>query len=97
MKWLGDKLKNLLAERGLTQEAFSDKVGVSRQTFSEWVKGQVPKGGHLLKLCRVLDIEPGSLFVDDTPLRVPVHRTRGAVKRSPERDRPRRGKPQSSS
>lgn len=87
MKWLGDKLKDLLAERGLTQEAFSEKVGVSRQTFSEWVKGQVPKGSHLLTLCRVLDIEPGSLFEDDTPLLVPAHRTRGAAKRTPERDR----------
>lgn len=87
MKWLGDKLKNLLAERGLTQEAFSEMVGVSRQTYSEWVKGQVPKGSHLLKLCRVLKIEPDFLFQDDTPLLVPAHRTRGVAKRTPARDR----------
>ena len=87
MKWLGDKLKNLLVERGLTQEAFSEMVGVSRQTYSEWVKGQVPKGSHLIKLCRVLDIEPDSLFIEVAPLIVPSHRTRRTAKRPPDRVR----------
>lgn len=84
MKWLGDKLKKLLAERGLTQAAFSEMVGVSRQTYSEWVKGQVPKGSHLLKLSKVLEIEPDLLFQDDTVLPVPV-RDRDSTRRSPRR------------
>lgn len=87
MQWLGDKLKELLTTRGLTQEEFSARVSVSRVTVSEWLKGQVPKGTHLLTICRVLDVAPDSLFEDDTSPLVPAHRTRGVAKRTPERDR----------
>jgi transcriptional regulator with XRE-family HTH domain len=79
--------KDLVSKHGLTQEAFSDRIGVSRQTFADWTNGQVPKGSHLLAICRILDVEPETLFEVDAPLLVPAHRTRRAAKRTPERDR----------
>lgn len=86
MRWRGEVLKRVVTQKNLTQEAFSAKVGVTRQTFIEWTKGQVPKGNHLLALCRVLAVAPASLFTEDVPLMVPAHRTRRKAKRTAERD-----------
>ncbi len=84
MQWQGDRLRARVEERELTQEAFSAAVGVSRQAYSAWVRGQTPKGLHLLRICRALGVPAESFFVDDA-IRVPAHRTRRAAKATPER------------
>ena len=81
MQWNGERLKKICEERGFTRIQLAERLETSRQTVHSWLAGQVPKGHHLLKLCRVLDIEPIGLF--DAPpvaVSVPVHRAKANVK-----------------
>ncbi len=81
MQWLGGKLKEMVSAKGLTQNSFGAALGVSRQTVVDWCKGQVPKGNHLLAICRLLDSEPTSFFAEESAnVRVPLHRQRGVAK-----------------
>lgn len=64
MEWQGNILKERLAGAGITQAALAEAAGVSRQTVVDWIKGQVPKGSHLLVICDTLDIDPAVLFVE---------------------------------
>jgi len=64
MKWLGDKLKELLKQAGITQVALAENLGVSRQTVVDWIKGQVPKGTHLLGIIDLLEADVDLLFED---------------------------------
>ena len=78
MRWQGAKLKALVAERGYTQEAFSKRVGVSRQAFSAWVRGKVPKGLHLLRICRDLGVQV-EVFFEDTIMKPLARKTNGTA------------------
>jgi len=76
MFWRGERLKELVDASGMSQTRFSEAIGVSRQTFVDWAtKNQIPKGNHLLKICRILGIAPEELF-EENPLAVlvPAHR-----------------------
>lgn len=78
MKWEGSKLKELARDKRLSLQALAAAVGVSRQTINDWIKGQVPKGNHLLLLCRLLGTNPGMFFSGEPEdeISVPIHRQR---------------------
>ena len=78
MKWEGSKLKELARGKRLSLQALAAAVGVSRQTINDWIKGQVPKGNHLLLLCRLLGTNPGMFFSGEPEdeISVPIHRQR---------------------
>jgi len=78
MKWEGHKIKPLALHKKISLQAIANDIGVSRQTVNDWVKGQIPKGNHLLQLCNILEINPNLFFVDDSAnyLTIPVHRRR---------------------
>jgi transcriptional regulator with XRE-family HTH domain len=78
MKWEGLKLKELAKRKKLSFQDLAEGVGVSRQTVNDWIKGQVPKGNHLLLLCRLLGVNPGAVFSDEFEdvISVPTHRQR---------------------
>lgn len=78
MKWEGHKIKPLADKKQLSLQAIANAIGVSRQTINDWIKGQVPKGNHLLQLCKLLETNPNFFFVDDsaTYLSVPMQRRR---------------------
>jgi transcriptional regulator with XRE-family HTH domain len=77
MKWSGANLKNLCEQQGIAISALAKHLEVSRRTVYDWIGGQVPKGNHLLALCRFLSIDPEVLFGKTTsPALVPTHRTR---------------------
>jgi transcriptional regulator with XRE-family HTH domain len=78
MKWEGLKLKELARSKRLSLQDLADEVGVSRQTVNDWIKGQVPKGNHLLLLCRLLGVNPNAVFSDEfeNAISVPTHRQR---------------------
>ena len=88
MKWLGGKFKQLVSAAGYTQVQFSERIGVSRQTFSDWCNGQIPKGSHLLKIGQWLNVDADALFAEDEErlarVAVPVHRKKGPAKVTPE-------------
>ncbi len=86
MKWAGQHLKRLSESRQIPISALAGKLGVSRRTVYDWFEGQVPKGNHLLDLCREFHVEPESLFQQIVPrILVPSHRTRGRARVNPAR------------
>lgn len=78
MKWEGFKIKELAKDRKLSLQNLADKAGVSRQTVNDWIRGQIPKGSHLLLLCNLLGTNPNIFFSDDpgNDISVPIHRQR---------------------
>ena len=86
MKWEGLKIKQLASEKGISLQKLANLIGVSRQTVFDWIKGQIPKGNHLILLCKIFQVKPDSLFFDNTRdfISVPVHRTRKGAKITPE-------------
>lgn len=82
MKWNGSKLRELAREKDFKLQKIAESVGVSRQTVNDWIKGQIPKGNHLILLCQIFQVSPGSFFYDDSSsfISVPVHRARMGAK-----------------
>ncbi|MGA7876406.1 MAG: helix-turn-helix transcriptional regulator [Desulfoferrobacter sp.] len=89
MGWMGSKLKDLASEKGLSLTDFAKLIGVSRQTVNDWIKGQIPKGNHLVKICRSFEMSPNDFFSQDveTAISVPAHRKRGRAKITTDRQK----------
>jgi len=85
MEWLGEKIKYLIKENNSSIVKLAEKTGVSRQTVTDWIKGQVPKGNHLINLCKLFNVNPDFFFSKDfdSSISVPVHRTRKTAKVTP--------------
>lgn len=77
MSFKGSIIKTKAKEAGYTLLRLSQELGVSRQTVNGWISGAVPRGSHLVKLCSILNINPGNFFAEPTEnlLSVPLHRT----------------------
>jgi transcriptional regulator with XRE-family HTH domain len=82
MSWQGQHIKTLAKKKNLTLKSVAGQVGVSRQALNDWAKGQVPKGGHLLRLSKTLGVAPEAFFSSerDARITVPMHRTRKTAK-----------------
>lgn len=82
MSWTGGRIKERAKEVNITLVKLSEAVGVSRQAINAWVGGQVPRGQHLIKLCKELSIEPGYFFEtqEESLVSAPQHRTVGNKK-----------------
>jgi putative transcriptional regulator len=60
---LGQRIRALREERGLTQAALAKQLGVSRPLVNAYETGkQAPRFCHLVKLHRVLGIPRGALL-----------------------------------
>ena len=54
---LGQKITNLRKARGMTQEALSETIGVTRQTISKWeLDASTPDLDYLCKLCDLFGV-----------------------------------------
>ena len=82
MAWDGRKLKDLSKEKGISLTELAELLIVSRQTVNDWIRGQVPKGNHLIGLSQLLEISPRFFFPSEIPgnISVPLHRKRGVAK-----------------
>lgn len=82
MEWSGEKIKGLIKENNISIIKLAELAGVSRQTVNDWINGQVPKGNHLIFLCKTFNINPDYLFSQDFNdlISVPVHRARKRAK-----------------
>lgn len=82
MNWEGSAIKTLAKSKNISLQKIADEVGVSRQTVNDWTKGQIPKGNHLIILCKLLGVNPGDFFSDgiNSGISVPVHRRRLSAK-----------------
>jgi len=85
MKWTGEKIKSLAQERGLSLKTLAEQTGVSRQTINDWIKGQVPKGNHLISICKIFQVNPDYFFLitSEESTSIPLHRIRKAAKVTP--------------
>lgn len=86
MSWNGSNIKTRSKELGLKLIKVAEKLEVSRQTVNKWIGGQVPRGHHLLGLCRILDTKPEYFFSSmiESLITVPQHRTVRKKKVTPE-------------
>lgn len=77
MSWNGSNIKTRSKELGLTLLKVAEKLEVSRQTVNKWIGGQVPRGQHLVGLCRILGTKPDYFFssIMESLITVPQHRT----------------------
>ena len=82
MEWVGSRIKILSKEKGIPLTRIAKDLQVSRQTMNDWIKGQVPKGTHLIGLCKIFNVSPDYFFQEEsvTPISIPLHRTRGRAK-----------------
>ena len=82
MEWLGGRIRDLIKEYNISIIKLAEMAGVSRQTVNDWINGQIPRGNHLIFLCKTFNINPDYLFSQgfDGSITVPVHRTRKSAK-----------------
>ena len=87
MEWNGEAIKALAKERKVTLADLANQIGVSRQSLTDWINGALPKGIHLIALCKKLGVTPNTFFKvsDDNGITVPVHRAKANAKVTPER------------
>ncbi len=80
--WQGEIIKSIANQKSIKITEIAEALNISRQTVNEWINGQVPKGTHLLNLCKFLQISPDQLFKDEGKQNnlIPLHRTRKNAK-----------------
>jgi transcriptional regulator with XRE-family HTH domain len=79
--WQGGRLKEELSKQGLSMSKFASELGVSKTAVSDWIKGSMPRGQHLIGICQILQVAPDYLFNRDLPdISIPVHRKKLANK-----------------
>jgi len=65
LKTLGQRIAELRREKGLTQEALAEAMGVSRNHVADIELGARNTGvWSLLLICKALAVAPGALFED---------------------------------
>lgn len=58
-----DTIKETMEERGLSQQAFADILGINQTTVSQWLLGKKKPGyDSIMLLYEKFDIEPNLLF-----------------------------------
>ena len=55
---MGHSLKEMLKAKGITPYRIQKDLGVSEGAVRGWMKGQIPRGDHLLKLAKYLEVSP---------------------------------------
>lgn len=59
---IGTRIRELRLERGLSQEALAEQLGVSRQAVTKWESGtSAPSTAKLLALCEAFGLSPVDL------------------------------------
>ena len=60
---IGEKVRELIAERGMTQKEFSEKTGIPQSTISDWKNKKLnPASDKIAIICEVLAVDPGVLL-----------------------------------
>lgn len=73
---IGQKLKNKRMDARLSQETLAERIGVSRQTISNWENNRsYPDIGSILKLSDLYDVSLDELLKEDENMRKHVEKT----------------------
>lgn len=63
---LGEKLKVLRNQEGMTQEALAEKLNVSRSAIAKWENGNgIPEISNLQLICKVFDVRLDDILADE--------------------------------
>lgn len=63
---LGQKLKTLLKENGMTQEDLAERLGVSRQAVGKWANDKgIPEIGKLVQISNLFEVSTDYLLKED--------------------------------
>ncbi len=58
-----EKLTTLRKQKGLSQEALAEKLGVSRQAVSKWERNEAqPELSKIVALCELFEVDPNELL-----------------------------------
>ena len=61
--WYIDAIKQVMQEKGLSQQAFADILGINQTTVSQWLLGKKKPGyDSILLMYEKFGIEPNLLF-----------------------------------
>ena len=61
--WYVEVIRQIIEEKGLSQQAFADVLGVNQTTVSQWLLGKKKPGyDSILLLYQKFDVEPNLLF-----------------------------------
>lgn len=64
-----EQLTKLRKEKGISQEALAEVIGVSRQAISKWETGATqPEMSNILRLCEILNVSPNELLCHEVPV-----------------------------
>ena len=82
MAWRGEQIREIAKSKKVTINKLAESIGVSRQAVNDWINGIIPKGDHLISLCRQLGVEPNIFFSSERAktITIPLHRKRGTAK-----------------
>ncbi len=70
---VSDKILNLRKENGLSQEAFAEKLGVSRQSVSKWESGAaMPDIDKIVSISELFGVTTDYLLKEDAPSDAPL-------------------------
>ena len=60
---ISEKIFELILKNGMSQKEFSEEIGISQSTISDWKrKGTNPSADKILKICEVLKVTPYELL-----------------------------------
>lgn len=67
MKQMGERIGRLRQEKGLTQVALAEKLGISSQAISKWERGQAfPDVSRLDELAELLGVDMAYLLTGNS-------------------------------
>ncbi len=73
---VGERIKHLRKEKGFTQQAFADKLGLKRQTIAAYEIGTIsPSDRTILDICREFNVLEEWLRTGEGDMLIPRSRT----------------------
>lgn len=70
---IGKKIAEFRKRRGLQQEEFADRIGVSRQALSQWETGkQIPRSDKIQEICSVFGVSAQTFYGEEGQDGAPV-------------------------
>lgn len=64
VKEINQKVSEEIKKERFSLETFADKIGTTRQTLSNWLKGDMPLS-KFLEICSLLKLEPSTFFLEN--------------------------------
>ena len=68
----GAMLDHALRVRHMTRQELADEIGVSRRAVQSWVKGAVPRGDKLERVCDILNLSVTEMII--IKYRIVIHK-----------------------